>query len=336
MKGEFGLLFENEDRELLLKDAENSIRNIMETFKNKKIIKDNLFIYVEIDIGAALGNAGQISSILSRADQIKIDTQKINGNRKQFAIESDIRDRFIADQTNYDIVLSNITDHTMRVFFQPVINLKNGENIFYEALLRLTDRKKKLVSVYPFLDTAKKTGLYPKLTLFVLNEVFSRIKSTERHTFSVNLSLNDIENDTIIDFLYSMNDVISENKERIIFEITESEISTNFDKMKHFLQYAKDLDLRIAIDDFGTGYSNFMRFADFPPYICKIDGKLFQKAFKELYSSRMLAGIVRMCNNLEIRTVAEYIESEEQQEYAMRLKIDYGQGYHFKKPGPEL
>ncbi|MBN1647836.1 MAG: EAL domain-containing protein, partial [Spirochaetales bacterium] len=335
-KGEFGIVFESGNQAELVAWAENVIGDISGQTRNIKITNDDLFIYAEMDIGTALGRADHISEILSKADQIKIDSHNLSSSRRQFVMDSDIRERFIEDQTRYDVLLSNITEKKMEVHYQPILDLSTGKLFFHEALLRLRDGDNELVSVYPYLDIAKKTGIYSQLTFFVLHTFFDLVKKVNDICFSLNLSIDDISNPSVTDFLQDKKEFLKKYNNRLIFEITETEISRESKEMLSFLKFAREINMRIAIDDFGTGYSNFTRLSDFPPFICKIDGQLFQKAYADSLSAKVLDGIINLCRNLNVHTVAEYIETEEHKAFAREKKIDFGQGYLFSKPGPRL
>ena len=336
MKGEFGIVLEDGDYEKLAVRGGALVRDLSDNLKNIKITHGNLFIYIEMDIGYAIGKSDHISEILSKADQMKLDPKANGDEADRYVSESDIRNRYIEDQRKYDVLLANIANNTMELHFQPVVHLGTGELLFYESLLRLKEHDDSIVSVYEYLDISKKTGMYPNLTVFVLETVFARIRTVPDACFSVNLCLSDIENLRINEFLIQHGSFLAENNDRIIFEITESEISTMSSRMQNFLAFAKDLDIKIAIDDFGTGYSNFTRLSDFPPYICKIDGQLFKKAYADSVSSQVLEGIVTLCRNLNVLTVAEYIETEAHKTFAEKIQIDFGQGYFFSKPLPGL
>jgi len=212
--------------------------------------------------------------------------------------------------------------------FQPIVN-KKGDVIKYESLIRMKDGEK-LISPFFFLDIAIKTRQYEQLTMIMINKSFTFMQKSDRD-FSLNLSFSDIHNSMTIKYLKSKIEKHNVGS-RLIIEILETEDATNFDSVQHFVQEMKALGVRIAIDDFGSGYSNFDHLFKIKPDYLKIDGSLIKKIDEDENARKLVESIVFLAKKMDIKTIAEFVHSEEVYMVCRKLGIDEFQGYYFSEP----
>ena len=123
-----------------------------------------------------------------------------------------------------------------------------------------------------------------------------------------------------------------EDRNRLVFEILESENLSDYDFLEEFVLKYKKLGVKIAIDDFGSGYSNFIRIIRLKPDYLKIDGSLIKNIDKDNNSYEIVKSIIAFSKTLNIRTIAEYVHSEEIFNLLLELGVDEFQGYYFGKP----
>lgn len=241
----------------------------------------------------------------------------------------------------YENALKNIqTINTIKValdnkkiisYFQPIVNNTTLQVEKYESLVRLIDEEGKLVSPFFFLDIAKKGRYYSKITKIVLNNSFLTLAKTSKE-ISINLSVFDIEQDEIRDYIYELLETHKAIAHRIIFELLESEDIKDFNVIKSFIQVVKSKGVKIAIDDFGTGYSNFERLLEYQPDILKIDGSLIKNIQTNVLNHNIVETIVMFAMKQNMQTVAEFVENEAIFKIVKEMGIDYSQGYAFGKP----
>jgi PAS domain S-box-containing protein len=216
-------------------------------------------------------------------------------------------------------------------YFQPIIDNKTKEIEKYESLVRLIDEEGKVLSPYEFLHISKKGSYYNKITRRVLENSFKMLKNVTTK-LSINLSTLDIEKDETRSLIYALLDEYKEDNNRLIFELLEDESVKDFQSIKNFIRKVKSQGVSIAIDDFGVGYSNFERLLEFEPDILKIDGSLIRNIIEDKYSKNIVETIVTFAKKQHIKTVAEYVETEEIFNYLNNLGVDYSQGYYFGRP----
>jgi len=217
--------------------------------------------------------------------------------------------------------------------FQGIVN-KDQKIVKYEALIRLVqydkDGKRNLITPFFFLDASKKTKQYDKLTRIMISKTFA-FMSTHTTDFSINLSFEDINNPSLINFL---EDEITKYDigHRLILEILESEMVSDYEAMISVKNRLKKHKIRIAIDDFGSGFSNFEHILKLDPEYLKIDASLIKTIDqnKRLYS--LVKAITGFSKELKIKVIAEFVSSKEIFNVLEELDIDEYQGFYFSVP----
>ncbi|MDQ1340157.1 MAG: hypothetical protein QG567_1314, partial [Campylobacterota bacterium] len=231
----------------------------------------------------------------------------------------------------WTIKLKNaINNDRITVFYQPIINNKDGRMEKYECLVRMIDEDGKVISPYFFLDIAKRAKLYTKITEKVIEKSFEEFKDKDCE-FSINLNIQDILDKNLIKYLNKM--IKDYNIEgRLVFEIVENEGIENFDEVKQFIKNAKSCGCKVAIDDFGTGYSNFEYLMQLEADYIKIDGSMIKNIITNKNSKLVVETIVDFAKKMNIKTIAEFVKDEEVYKKVKELGIDYSQGYHLGEP----
>ena len=203
----------------------------------------------------------------------------------------------------------------------------------YECLMRLVEEDK-VISPYLFLEVAKETKLYHQLTRIMIQKSFEKFADNEA-SFSLNISLLDIENTTTREFL---KDKINHYKlgNRLILELLESEEIITSEKFLPFVKEMRSLGVRFALDDFGSGYSNFSFVLQMRPYFIKIDGSLIKNIIVDQNSYNVVQAIVAFAKEIDAGVIAEFVENEEIVQALQTCGIHWMQGYYFSIPSPSL
>lgn len=224
-----------------------------------------------------------------------------------------------------------------QVFYQPIYSTKEKEIIAAEALIRLFDPELGFISPEVFIPMAEKEGYILDIGRFVFQEVcrfFSKNKLEEKGLKYIEVNLSPVQcmqHELAEEFTKIMEENhISENQ--INFEITETSamainpvVTSNINR---FVQHGIDFSL----DDYGTGYSNLNYLSEMPFQYIKIDKSLLWSADNNEKADITLKNTVAMAKKLQMRTIVEGVETIEQVEKLLLLKVDYFQGYYFSKP----
>ena len=218
-------------------------------------------------------------------------------------------------------------------FYQPIVD-KNRNIIKYEALVRLIDEDGKVISPFFFLNVAKKSRFYLEITKRVTNKAIDKVKE-KNIGVSINLTLEDIDNEEMREFILSKIDEI-EDKKLLTFEIVESEDVRENKLVASFLEEIKSKGSLIYIDDFGSGYANFDYLIKLNPDGVKIDGSLIKNILTDKNTEIIVKTIISFAKEMNIKTIAEFVENEEIFKKLIDLGVDYFQGYYFSPPKPDI
>lgn len=303
------------------------INEIIET------IYKNVFIFEHYEIDIRMTAGISFSDKNNKLITADIALQTAKKDHKDYLIFYDELDKFQEYENNMfwtKKLKSAFINDNIEVYFQPLVNNETLNVDKYECLVRLIDEDGKVVNPYFFLDISKRSNQYTKLTKIVIEKSFKKFENLP-FEFSVNISYEDIENSSFLDFIKEMlkkYDV----KNRVVFEILEDENIKNYNLLISFIDEIKNLGCKVAIDDFGSGYSNFEHLLKMNVDYLKIDASLIKNIAKNENSYKITKTIIEFAKNLNLKTIAEYVENEEIFNIVKNLGADYSQGYYFSAP----
>ncbi len=215
-------------------------------------------------------------------------------------------------------------------YYQPIVDSSTSSIIKYETLVRMIGEDGHIIPPNEFLLIAQKMKIYSRITQEVIYQACNLFKESSIE-FSVNLSIQDIEDEHT---MYAILKTIQETKtaHQIVFEILESQGIDNYNNVQKFIAKVKALGSKIAIDDFGIGYANFSHILQMNVDYIKIDGSLIQEIVNNPKNVILIQSIIQFAHQLNIKTIAEFVSSEEIYHKVKSLGIDLVQGYYTGKP----
>lgn len=222
-------------------------------------------------------------------------------------------------------------------YFQPIIDVKNRSIMAYEVLTRIIvgDR---VIPASDFIEAAESMGAIGKIDYQLIEQAF--IMVTEKQytgTLFLNLSPKAM---VISDFMPTIRALFRDyavDPGSMVFEITERDTVKNVRLFETFVRKLKDEGFRFAIDDFGAGYSSFQYLKNFPVDYLKVDGEFIRTmGVNGTMEREIVTSIAALAGRLNIKTIAEYVESELIFNEVDSAGIDYAQGYHIQRPSPNL
>lgn len=242
-----------------------------------------------------------------------------------------VKDTALKNTKTIHMIQTAINNNKVVSYFQAITNNKTMEIEKYESLIRIIDENGKVLSPYFFLEVAKESGYYSKLTNIVLENSFNALIKLDTEV-SINLSALDIENLNIRNKILSLLKQYKKHTHRVVFELLEDEQVKDFNVVKEFITLVKSFGVKIAIDDFGAGVSNFERLLDYQPDVLKIDACLIKHIDQDKYSKDVVETIQIFAWKQDIKTVAEFVETPEILKTVKDIGINYTQGYLLGKP----
>lgn len=226
------------------------------------------------------------------------------------------------------------------LLFQPIVYLETNVVSHYECLIRLQLDDGQTVMPEEFILHAEELGLIGKIDRLVLKKAVQKLIELKRHDkdykLTMNLSGRLLNETTLFDDIARLLDVPEVEPEKIIFEISETDVVSNFAAAESLIMQIKALGCAIALDDFGVGFSSFYYLKHFPVDYVKIDGSFIRKINKTEEDKVFVKALSGVAHAFGKKTVAKFVENEQILEVLKELKIDYAQGDCMGKPEPYI
>lgn len=225
------------------------------------------------------------------------------------------------------------------VYYQPEYDLNTNRFCGAEALVRWKHPKSGIVSPGVFIPLFERNGLISKLDAYVWEKVLENIaewrsKGLDVLPISVNVSRVDLCDPKLLDKLLALTDKYGVPLTYLNLEITESAYSDNPKAVKQTVFELRQAGFTVFMDDFGSGYSSLNILEDIEVDILKIDMRFIFRASENIKSRKILTSIIRMAQILDLPTVAEGVETEQQVQLLKLYGCSYAQGYYYAKPMP--
>ncbi len=254
--------------------------------------------------------------------------------RKQYLFYEDIENenkRVIQKSLQLALSVREAIQHKgLQMHYQPIFDLKTDRIYSYEALARFVLDNGTILMPSDFLPILPDIHLSHDFVKMVIEQTFECFAKHDMR-FSINLSIEDILDTHLNDFLCLQLHKYQLHK-KITLEILETVEIVESDAMKKFITQAKSLGIHIAIDDFGSGFANFEYITKIDADIIKIDGSLIKNIHTDTNAKIVVETIVAFAQKLGIKTVVEYVHSQEVYDVVKAIGIDYGQGFYLGEP----
>lgn len=261
----------------------------------------------------------------------------VRGKHLYFKLE---QSRAARDRINMlQMLRTALSEQHLQLYYQPFICLRNRQVTGAECLLRWRTPDGQFISPEDFIPIAEQSGLMVAIGEWVLRTALRwRISLQDRvaddFRVAVNISQVQFAEPSFVERLLSILRETGVPRHQLELELTESVAIENFDRLKSKLQQIQAAGIDIAMDDFGTGYSSLSVLQRLDLNRLKID-RSFISGEKNHDSFDMAKTIIAMAEHLELQTIAEGIETEEQCAELLASGCEEGQGYLFARPMPE-
>jgi diguanylate cyclase (GGDEF)-like protein len=231
----------------------------------------------------------------------------------------------------------------LTLYFQPIVSLETGGLVATEALVRWEHPRRGLVGPSEFVPLAEETGLILSLGQYVLEEACRHARrwkpdadADDGHqpAVHVNLSAVELRDPTLVERVRHTLDTTGVDPRRLVFEVTETLLLEDSDRVTVTLSQLRELGVRFALDDFGTGYSSLSYLHTLPLDILKIAKSFVDGLGRGGREASFVRMIIELARTLGLSVIAEGIETAEQASALAALECEYGQGFHLGRPRP--
>jgi diguanylate cyclase (GGDEF)-like protein/PAS domain S-box-containing protein len=296
-------------------------------------------VYISASIGIAVRRDGDTAGELLRNADVAMYTAKSKGKACFEIFEPAMHDAVVARLGLEAELRRAVERQEFVVHYQPIVKLETGEVIGAEALVRWQHPTRGMVPPLEFIPLAEETGLIVPLGSWVLRQACRQLAEWQKlrgggepFVMNVNLSSRQLVREAIADEVAAAVDDSGVRASWLVLEVTETVLMADPVTAALALAKIRDLGVRVALDDFGSGYSSLSHLRRFPIDIVKIDKSFVDDVAHEGAESAIARGIIELGRAMNIQTVAEGIEVDEQAEVLRSLGCELGQGFFFAKP----
>lgn len=327
--GEFSVIDRKERAGSILADEPSSICKI----DSKSFLK---LLTAEPEVAISL--LKMLVARLRKADSLIESLLFINVRDRiiKYLKGEDIVNSFRETGVKGQLILNAIESKNIVPYFQPIVTM-NGKSISAHELLMRIPAYGSIMPAGEFIDEAESMGVVHIMDLMVIEKAFEKIIKVgyEGYLF-INLSPKSIMIEEVVDEILKLTEFYGVDRTKIVFEITERETVKDFSLLKKFIKELKAQGFLFAIDDFGSGFSSFHYIKMFPIDFIKIEGEFIKNILNDQVDKAFVKSALTLAEELNIRTVAEFVENVDVLKSLEELGVDYAQGYFIDKPSPDL
>jgi diguanylate cyclase (GGDEF)-like protein len=231
-----------------------------------------------------------------------------------------------------DEVMLALKENRLRLAYQPIIQARTRDVSHYECLLRMVKPDGSILTAGHFVPAAEQMGIVHLVDRFALEATVARLKAHPEITLAVNVSgtaaSDPVWLQSFVDYVRAEQGVAP----RLIVELTETAALHHFEENARFVSQLRELGVRVAIDDFGAGYTSFRNLQMLHVDTVKIDGSYIRDLSQSPENQVFVRTLVGLARNFDIKTVAEWVGSDEDAALLQDFGVDYFQGFHFGEP----
>lgn len=319
-------------------DVAPLVRNLLDSLANDMDINGH-----EVAATASVGIAlyprdGDAASLLKNADVAMYRAKELGRNSFQF-YTPEMNSRTLQRLELETGLRRALERNELELFYQPKVELRNGQVVSAEALIRWRHPQLGMVAPADFIPLAEETGLIVPIGEWVIGTACEQLKAWQKEglpniSVAVNLSARQFEEEDlprVVAQALRLNEVDAHCLE---LEVTESAVMRDPERTAATLRELKQVGVRLSLDDFGTGYSSLNYLKRFPIDTLKIDQSFVRDITTDPDDAAIAMAVISLAHSLRRRVVAEGVETEAQLNYLRRHDCDEIQGYYFSRPVP--
>jgi len=299
---------------------------------------EELHVTASIGISVYPDDGLDAETLIKNADTAMYQAKAHGGQGFRF-FKAEMNVRSVATQSLTEDLRHALDRNELTLVYQPIVNVKTGAITGAEALLRWTHPTRGSVAPEVFIPVAEDSGLILPIGAWVLREACAQAKawtdmSLPPITMSVNVSARQFRSERFSENLSAILEETGLSPEYLDIEMTETALMERAYFGAPALKSLRERGMHIAVDDFGTGYSSLSYLQVLPLDVIKIDRSFVSQTATNPGGAAIVTAIIAMCQSLNLRVVAEGIETVEDLAMLMNSGCDEAQGFFFSRPVP--
>ena len=303
---------------------------------------ENREVRVSVSIGIALSTPAheRAEDVLKDADVAMRRAKALGGSRCEVFDEA-MHTRAVGRLRLEADLRTAMTEHQFRVYYQPVVQLDTRRIVSFEALLRWNHPVQGLISPYRFIEAAEDTGILVSIGHWLLLQACRQLRDAETPgqagnsqsmNITVNISARQFADARLVNDIQDALQQTGIDPSRLQLEITETVAAADPKLTVTVLSHLKHMGIGVVLDDFGTGTTSLRALRQFPVDALKIDRSLVREMQTDRVTGDIVEMIIALAHKMNLKAIAQGIETPRQMERLVELGCEYGQGYFFSQP----
>jgi diguanylate cyclase (GGDEF)-like protein len=322
-------------------DAAIAARRMLDAVAEPHSI-DNHDLHVTTSVGISVypEDGLDANTLIQNADTAMYQAKE-NGRHSYQYFTPAMNARAVERQSIEESLRRALQRHELTLHYQPKINFRSGAITGAEALLRWTHPTRGSISPAQFIPVAEDSGLILPIGNWVLRQACMHARAwidagLPATTMAVNVSAIEFRSEGFLDGLLAVLKETGLDPALLELELTESVLMKHAESAATILQTLRKRGIQVAIDDFGTGYSSLSYLRRFQIDALKIDQSFVGEITTAASDSSIVTAVISMARSLNLRVVAEGVETRAQSAFLRAHECDEAQGYYFSRPVPPL
>jgi diguanylate cyclase (GGDEF)-like protein/PAS domain S-box-containing protein len=317
-------------------DAEITGRRILKSLGEAHSVEDHdLYITASIGISVYPEDGRDAETLIKNADTAMYQA-KSQGRHSFKFFKQEMNTRAVNRLYIEEGLRRALNEDELTLHYQPKINFSTGAITGAEALVRWKHPTRGIISPAQFIPVAEETGLIVPLGAWVLRKACSQVQAwthagLQSIDISVNVSAVQLRNGEFLEDLFTILEETEMDPSRLEIEVTESALMRNAEFAVPILRLMRKRGIRVSIDDFGTGYSSLSYLQQIPLDAIKIDQSFVHRITSFPGGTTIVSAIISLGQSLNLRVVAEGVETAEEMAFLKAQACDEAQGYFFSR-----
>jgi diguanylate cyclase (GGDEF)-like protein len=320
-------------------DAAITARRMLQTVAEAHSV-DAHDLYVTASIGVSVypDDGVDAETLIKNADMAMYQAKE-NGRQSYQFFKPAMNVRAVARQSIEESLRRALERQEFALVYQPKVSLKTGEITGAEALLRWTHPTRGPISPAKFIPVAEDSGLILPIDRWVLREACKQTRAwadsgLPQVAISVNVSAMEFRNEKFLEGIFAILKETGLNPRLLELELTESVLMKRPAATESILKALRAKGVQLSVDDFGTGYSSLSYLRKFSMDALKIDQSFVRQITTAPDEASIVTAMISMARSLNLRVVAEGVESQKELAFLQARECDEAQGYYFGRPVP--